>query len=130
MRIVPQLRIALLVFTALAGVFTTGAAQDRWQITLHDGSIVWDLELERLSGDTLVFHPAQGGHALHLPVMGVDALRLVQKSEKRQFAPDGQGTGNALMGGADMIWQLTLLDKDERLKVLQEVLRAYPPDST
>ncbi|HUL50523.1 MAG TPA: hypothetical protein VLT79_10960 [Gemmatimonadales bacterium] len=130
MSIVPHARTGLLLFLTLAAVSSTGRAQDRWQITLHNGSVLWDLELQRLSGDTLVFRPAQGGQALHLPVMSVDALRLVQKSEKRQFAPDGQGTGNALTGGADMIWQLTLLDKNERLKVLQEVLRAYPPDST
>jgi len=125
-----KISASLLALAALTGVTARGAAQDRWQITLHNGSVLWDLALERLSGDTLVFRQTQDGRALHLPVMGVDALRLVQKSEKRQFAPDGRGTGNALTGGADMIWQLTLLDKDERLKVLKDVLRAYPPDST
>lgn len=130
MNIARHVRTSVLLAAALAGAPRPGMGQDRWQITLHSGAVLWDLELQRLIGDTLVFRQTDGGRALHLPIMGVDALRLVQKSEKRQFAADGQGTGNALMGGADMIWQLTLLDREERLNVLRGVLRAYPPDST
>jgi hypothetical protein len=103
------------------------AAQDRWQVTLHSGAIVWDLRMGRLAGDTLVFRQSDGT-ARRLPVMQVDELRLVQKAEKRQNAPDGQGTGNGLMGGTDLIWQLTLLDRAERLRVLRQILGDHPPD--
>jgi hypothetical protein len=105
------------------------AAQERWQITLSSGTIVWDLALVALRGDTLVFHPisARADSVLRLPVMRVDELRLVQKSEKRQFAPDGQGTGNGLTGGADVVWSLTLLGREERVRVIQQVVRDYPP---
>lgn len=103
-------------------------AQDRWQVTLHSGSIVWDLRLMQLTGDTLVFRQTDTTRALRLPVMQVDVLRLVQKAEKRQGAPDGQGTGNGLMGGTDLIWQLTLLDRSERLQVLRQILEDHPPE--
>lgn len=103
------------------------AAQDRWQVTLRDGSLVWDLRLVQLAGDTLVFRQTDTARALRFPVMQVDVLRLVQKAEKRQGAPDGQGTGNGLMGGTDLIWQLTLLGKTERLTVLHQILEEHPP---
>ena len=104
------------------------AAQNRWQVTLHSGAIVWDLRFVRLAGDTLVFRQT-GGSTRRLPVMQVDELRLVQKAEKRQNAPDGQGTGNGLMGGTDLVWQLTLLDRSERLAVLHQILEDHPPGS-
>ena len=82
----------------------------------------------QLTGDTLVFRQTDTTRALRLPVMQVDVLRLVQKAEKRQGAPDGQGTGNGLMGGTDLIWQLTLLDRSERLQVLRQILEDHPPE--
>jgi hypothetical protein len=104
------------------------AAQDRWQLTLRDGTLMWDLRLMQLAGDTLVFRPADTPRALRFPIMQVDVLRLVQKAEKRQGAPDGQGTGNGLMGGTDLVWQLTLLDRGERLQVLHQILEDHPPE--
>jgi hypothetical protein len=104
-----------------------GAAQDRWQVTLHSGAIVWDLRFVQIAGDTLVFRQT-GGNTRRLPVMQVDELRLVQKAEKRQQAPDGQGTGNGLMGGTDLVWQLTLLDGAQRREILREILRDHPPE--
>jgi hypothetical protein len=106
-----------------------GAAQDRWQVTLRDGTLVWDLRLVRLAGDTIVFRQTTSARALRFPAMQVDVLRLVQKAEKRQGAPDGQGTGNGLMGGTDLVWQLTLLDRKERLAVLHQILEDHPPEA-
>ena len=97
-------------------------------MTLHSGAILWDLRLVQLAGDTLVFRAAGAARTLRLPVMQVDVLRLVQKAEKRQNAPDGQGTGNGLMGGTDLVWQLTLLDRSERVRVLRQILEDHPPD--
>jgi hypothetical protein len=104
------------------------AAQDRWQVTLHSGAIVWDLRLVQLAGDTLVFRRTDAALMLRLPLLQVDELRLVQKAEKRQQAPDGQGTGNGLMGGTDLIWQLTLLDRNQRLGVIRAILQDHPPE--
>ena len=104
------------------------AAQDRWQVTLRSGAILWDLRLVRLAGDTLVLRQTDATRILRLPVLQVDELRLVQKAEKRQGAPDRQGTGNGLMGGTDLIWQMTLLDRSERLQVLRQILEEHPPE--
>ena len=123
-----RVRVLLAVFFCGIGLSLPrlGAAQDRWQVTLRDGTLVWDLRLMQLAGDTLVFRPADTARALRFPVMQVDVLRLVQKAEKRQGAPDGRGTGNGLMGGTDLIWQLTLLNKAERLTVLHQILEEHP----
>jgi hypothetical protein len=33
------------------------------------------------------------------------------------------------MGGTDLVWQLTLLDRTERLRVLRQILEEHPPES-
>jgi hypothetical protein len=125
-----RVRVRLAVLFCGIGVVLPrlGAAQDRWQVTLRDGTLVWDLRLVQLAGDTLVFRQTDGARALRFPVMQVDVLRLVQKAEKRQGAPDAQGTGNGLMGGSDLVWQLTLLERPERLQVLRQILEDHPPE--
>jgi hypothetical protein len=126
---VPVRAFLAVVFCGISFAFPRfSAAQDRWQVTLHSGAILWDLRLVQLAGDTLVFRQTDATAALRLPVMQVDVLRLVQKAEKRQNAPDGQGTGNGLMGGTDLLWQLTLLDRTERLRVLRQILEEHPPE--
>lgn len=125
-----NLRALLPILAALTLLVRSATAQDRWQLTLRNGTVLWDLELRQLVGDTLVLQRLHGDSTLRLPLMGVDVLRLVQKSEKHQFAPDLRGTGNALMGGADVIWQLTLLDRADRLRVLHQIFEDYPPDSS
>jgi hypothetical protein len=115
----------------LAGLIVSAQsspAQDRWQLTLHSGAMVWDLRLVRLAGDTIVLRQTDADSTIRFPVMQVDEVRLVQKSEKRQGAPDPQGTGNALMGGADVMWQLTLLDRADRLRVLRQIFHDYVPE--
>jgi len=57
---------------------------DRWQLTLNDGTIRWELHLVRFRGDTLAVQ--QGDSTLRFPVMQVDELRLVRKAERRQAA--------------------------------------------
>ena len=120
----------LVLFCGIGFAFPHRAvAQDRWQVTLRSGAILWDLRLVRVAGDTLVFRDSSAARTRRLPVMQVDELRLVQKAEKRQQAPDGQGTGNGLTGGTDLVWQLTLLDRSERLGVLHQILEEHPPGS-
>jgi hypothetical protein len=71
------------------------AAQDRWQVMLRDGKIVWDLRLVQLAGDTLVFQPTNTTRSMRLPVMQVDVLRLVQKAKKRRARPTVKAPGTA-----------------------------------
>ena len=96
---------------------------DRWQITLRDGSTLWDLRLAKVSGDTLVF---QGNDStLRFPLMHVDELRLVRKAT-RSIAPEAGRYGGVLDGGDDEVYRLTLFDLNERRQVLQQILRAHP----
>src|SRR2546422_2335220 len=72
----------------VAGIVLLGAApvaaqqDDRWQMTLNDGRILWELHLVRFRGDTLVVQ--QGDSVLRFPIHQVDELRLVRKAERRQ----------------------------------------------
>ncbi|HET7380331.1 MAG TPA: hypothetical protein VFJ24_09845 [Gaiellales bacterium] len=95
---------------------------DLWQITLKDGTIVWNLRLEGLRRDTLVFH--SGDRAVRYPLLGVDELRLVQGGEHEigPVAAGGRYDG-APNGASDRVYQLTLLDLTERRRVVQEILK-------
>jgi len=114
------------------GAAAPAAAQDRapadptarWQITLKDGSTLWDLRLVKLGGDTLVF---QGNDSiLRFPLMQVDELRLVRKAT-RSITPEAGRYGGVLDGGDDEVYRLTLFDLNERRQALQQILRAHPP---
>lgn len=118
----------------LAGVVLFGAAQDTsdiWQITLKDGTIVWNLRLERLQRDTMVFRQQAG--IVRYPLMSVDELRLVRggRHEIGPVAAEGRYDG-APNGTSDLVFQMTLLDLAERRQVVQEILRTRstaPPAS-
>src|SRR5260370_7723007 len=49
---------------------------DRWQMTLSDGTILWEIRLVRFSHDTLVVRHADSTYAF--PIARVDELRCVQ----------------------------------------------------
>lgn len=97
---------------------------DRWQITLSDGTILWELHLARLAGDTLVVRHVDSTY--RFPIMRVDELRLVRKSQSRR-APGQNRYGAALGGADDEVYRLTLDDKRERREVLEQVFRDHPP---
>ena len=102
----------------------TAEPVDRWQITLKDGSTLWDLRLVQLSGDTIVF---QGNDSvLRFPLMRVDELRLVRKAT-RSITPEAGRFGGVLDGADDEVYRMTLFDLNERRQVLQQILRAHPP---
>jgi len=119
----------------LAGVALFAASQDTsdvWQITLKDGTIVWNLRLERLQHDTIVFR--QQTRIVRYPLLGVDELRLVRggRHEIGPVAAEGRYDG-APNGTSDLVFQMTLLDLAERRQIVQEILRtrstAPPPPS-
>ncbi|HET7296732.1 MAG TPA: hypothetical protein VFI66_06290 [Gemmatimonadales bacterium] len=115
------MRLALpLLLLALRAV--PAAAQDRWQLTLHSDSVLWDLELVGLSGDSLVVRQTDTGATLRLPLMQIDELRLVAKAVKRANERDARATENTLMGSGDLVFRLTLRDRAERLQVVREIL--------
>jgi len=111
-----------LLLAALALVGAGQATEDVWQITLKDGTIVWNLRLDTLRRDTIVFH--QDKKTLRYPLLRVDEMRLV-RAGRREVGPmvDGARYDGAANGTSDVVYQLTLLDLSERRRVLEEILR-------
>jgi len=116
----------------VAGIALLGAApltaqqDDRWQITLNDGRILWDLHLVRFRGDTLVVQ--QGDSTFRFPISRVDELRLVRKAERRQTAEPNR-YGGVLGGADDEVFRLTLYDLAERRQIVAQIFQDHPPAS-
>ena len=115
--VVPSCRLA-----AQGGEGGGRDARDLWQITLKDGTIVWNLHLERLERDTLVFR--EDSATVRYPLLRVDELRLVRPGEHEigPVAAGGRYDG-AANGATDVVYQLTLLDLAQRRQVITEILR-------
>jgi hypothetical protein len=111
-----------LLLAALALVGAGQATDDIWQITLKDGTIVWDLRLDSLRRDTIVFRQKQ--KTVRYPLLRVDEMRLVRGGahEIGPVAAEGRYDG-APNGSSDLVYQLTLLDLAERRHVVAEILR-------
>ena len=116
----------------VAGIALLGAAAltaqqgDRWQITLNDGRILWELHLVRLRGDTLVVQ--QGDSTFRFPIGQVDELRLVRKAERRQTAEPNR-YGGVLGGADDEVFRLTLYNLTERRQIVAQIFQDHPPAS-
>lgn len=99
--------------------------EDRWQVTLADGTILWELRLVRLRNDTLVLR--RGDSTYSFPITQLDELRLVQKSERRATAEVNR-YGGVLGGADDEVYRLTLYTPEERRRIVEQVFRMHPPD--
>jgi hypothetical protein len=114
----------------VAGIVLLGAAPvaaqraDRWQITLNDGKILWELHLVRFRGDTLVVQ--RGDSTFRFPISQVDELRLVRKAERRQTAEPNR-YGGVLGGADDEVFRLTLYNLAERRQILTQIFEDHPP---
>lgn len=98
---------------------------DRWQIALENGEYVWDIRLVRLTGDSLVFRRADSIGAVSVQRIG--ELRLIRKTEFR-VGTDGGGALPALMGADDEIYSFAALDYAARIRAVQQILLAHPPN--
>jgi hypothetical protein len=113
-----------------AGIMLLGTApvtaqgEDRWQLTLNDGTIVWELHLIRFRGDTLVVQ--QRDSTLRFPITQVDELRLVRKAERRQTAEPNR-YGGVLGGSDDEVFRLTLYNVVERRQIVAQIFKDHPP---
>jgi hypothetical protein len=111
--------------TALLGAApVTAQRDDRWQITLNDGRILWELHLVRFRGDTLVVQ--QGDSTFRFPINQVDELRLVRKAERRQTNEPNR-YGGVLGGADDEVFRLTLYSLAERRQILAQIFKDHPP---
>src|SRR5256885_16752076 len=97
-----------LLLAALALVGAGQATDDVWQITLKDGTIVWNLRLDTLRRDTIVFH--QDKKTLRYPLLRVDEMRLVPAGRREGGAVgDGARYDGAAHGADGAVDQLTLV---------------------
>lgn len=116
----PGPKIATLVYLALLlGGVAPSAAQQRWQVQLNSGAYLYDLQLVKLQDTSLVAR--QADKTVSLPVREITQLLLVQPTMQRRAAPGG---------ARDVVYQLTLLNLDERLALLREILQRYPSSNS
>jgi hypothetical protein len=100
--------------------------RERWQISLDNGGMLWDVRLVKLSGDSLsVTRPDS---LATVSLKHVTELRLIKKSEV-QLGTAG-GAFNALVGGDDEVYDLTPLEFADRVKAVQKIFLYHPPEGT
>jgi hypothetical protein len=109
---------------AVALTRSVTAQADRWQVALGEDKYVWDVQLVRLDGDSLVV--SQSDSLVRVPVDHITELRLIQKTEVQTGADAGDATMRALAGGDDEVYDLSRLELAERLRTIQKILRFHP----
>lgn len=110
----------------LAVAHPLAAQDDRWQVTLDGDRYVWDIQLVRLDGDSLVVR--QSDSLVRVPVAHINEIRLIHKSEVQITGGAGAGAMNALMGGDDEVYDLTPLEFSDRLRAIQKILLLHPSE--
>jgi hypothetical protein len=109
-------------------VATAGSARardNRWQITLHNDSLVWDVRLVGLSEDRLMYRAQDSTGAVK--VNDIDDIRLFRSSEM-QMGTAG-GAFGALSGSDDIVFDMRTMDFAAKMRVVQQLLEKYPPDT-
>jgi hypothetical protein len=112
-----------LIALSVALASPIAAQADRWQVALGDDKYVWDVQLVRLDGDSLVV--SQSDSLVRVPVEHITELRLIRKTEVQAGADAGDETMRALAGD-DEIYDLSTLELADRLRTIQKILRFHP----
>jgi hypothetical protein len=116
--------LALLAAAPLTAQDSTTVA-GRWQLTLQDGSYVWDIRLIGLQGDSLRL--TQADTIAAVPVEQITEVRLIQGTEVDIGGPDAAGaTMAALTGQSDEVFDLQTLDFAAKLEKIREILQTHP----
>ena len=102
---------------------TSDSGADRWQLTLADGSYLWDVRLVKLEGDSI--HTRGRDSAAVVSVRQVNELRLIRKSEIQLGTPGGAMA--ALTGADDEVYDLTPLEFADRVRAVQKIFLLHPP---
>ena len=119
---IPLCGLMLLAAAPCAG---QADGQDRWQVSLGEGQVLWDVQLVKLAGDSL--HVRRGDSLAVVPVATITELRLIKKSEMQLGNPGGSMA--ALMGADDELYDLTPLEFPDRLRVVQKIFLYHPPEA-
>jgi hypothetical protein len=105
------------------GAGNARSPDDRWQLTLADGTYLWDVRLVKLAGDTI--HVRGRDSTAAVTVAQVNEFRLIRKSEMQLGTPGGAMA--ALTGADDEVYDLTPLDFADRLRAVQKIFLYHPP---
>lgn len=119
----PVILLGLLASLALPVPAAAQNRVDRWQLTLQNDSLLWDIRLVGLDGDKVTFRQADSTGVVS--VGEIREMRLFQPSEL-QLGTAGAAFG-ALTGSDDLVFDMTLLDFAERLRTVQQVFLKFPP---
>jgi hypothetical protein len=98
--------------------------RERWQVTLDDGRILWDVRLVRLAGESLSV--SRPDSLATVSLKHVTEVRLIRKSEVQLGT--GGGVFNALVGGDDEVYDLSPLEFADRVKAMQKIFLYHPPE--
>lgn len=104
------------------------AQSDRWQITLDDERILWDLRFLRLEGESLFVRHADTTTAV--PVSRMYEVRLVKPSVMAINDARGIGALSALLGADDEVYDFRPLEFADRLRAVQKILVYHPIDGS
>ena len=99
------------------------AQTDRWQVAVDGDKYVWDVQLVRLDGDSLMVK--QSDSLVGVPVAHINEIRLIKKTEVELGANEA-GAMSALTGGDDEIYDLSTLEFADRLRTIQKILLYHP----
>lgn len=114
---------------ALLGVLAAPAmaqttSDDRWQITLENGGIVWDVRLKQLTDDQL--QVSQQDSLFALKVGDIREMRRFRKSEMQIGQGTTAGAMAALTGSDDEVFDFAPLDFSGRLRAVQQIMLQRP----
>ena len=118
--------LALLGMLAAPAVAQT-KSDDRWQITLENGGIVWDVRLKQLTDDQL--QVAQQDSVIALKVGDIREMRRFRKSEMQIGQGTTAGAMAALTGSDDEVFDFAPLDFGGRLRAVQQIMLQRPTAS-
>ncbi len=116
--------LGLLAALAAPAPSAAQAKADRWQITLQNDELLWDIRLVSLEGDKLTYRQADSTGVVKAGE--IKEMRLFQASEM-QMGTAGAAFG-ALSGSDDIVYDMTLLDFAERIRTVQQIFQKYPPN--
>jgi hypothetical protein len=99
-------------------------SDDRWQITLENGGIVWDVRLKQLVDDRL--EVTQQDSVIAVKVGDIREMRRFRKSDMQIGAGTTAGAMAALTGADDEVFDFGPLDFSGRLRAVQQIMLQRP----
>jgi len=99
-------------------------SDDRWQLTLENGGIVWDVRLKQLVDDRL--EVTQQDSVIAVKVGDIREMRRFRKSDMQIGAGTTAGAMAALTGADDEVFDFGPLDFGARMRAVQQILVQRP----